>query len=152
MTPAAVHLNHGKVWQDNGSDMACMLTAPRVSGIFTYTWPEGFSVPEEQMDDNQANCKEIINYPLVIAQEYIPDEDAIWFNTIWDEYGKTVKDLIWIHKNARCEQDAVADELVDFQKWLNVNSPGCGGETGGVQQIGVACLRQYKDWCGAAPG
>jgi len=104
---------------DDGLEVARMLRAPRASSVIPDARPEGFSVPKERTNDDRARRQEIINYPPVVAQEDIPDEVAKWFHVVRDEYREQVEDLIRMCENADQEQDAVADELVDFQKQLD---------------------------------
>jgi hypothetical protein len=50
--PAATCLNPAGGQKDNGSEVACMLKAPRASSVFPDARPEGFSILEQQTDDD----------------------------------------------------------------------------------------------------
>jgi len=96
-----------------------MLSAPRASGIFPDSWPEGFSIPAQRTDDNRARLEAIISYPPVVTQEDIPDEVTNWFHVVKDEYREPVDNLIRMCQNVDREWDAVADEHVNLLRKQN---------------------------------
>lgn len=52
---------------DDGFEVACMLRAHRASSVVPVGWPEGFSIPEQPPDDDQAHQHQILNHQVVIA-------------------------------------------------------------------------------------
>jgi len=111
---ASAGLNPTGGQMDNGLQVACILCAPRASGIFPNVRPEGLGVHKQQTYDNWLSREEIIHHPLAVVQEDIPDEIANWFHRVKEVYHEQVQDQIWLFLLADWERDAVADELVQL--------------------------------------
>jgi len=82
MKIVAVRSNPVGDWMDEGWEGACMLTATRASVHFSDAWLEGFGVPKQQTNGHWARQEEIINYPLVVTQEDIPNTMSNLFHVV----------------------------------------------------------------------
>jgi len=113
MVPAAWHINPAGGRMDDDLEAACMLRAPRASGVFPDMQLHGFSIPE-QRSDNVGDCwKGFITHVPVVGHEDIPDGVANWFHKMKHEHSKQVEGLIWKCENVDWKWNSVANELVN---------------------------------------